>query len=146
MLRTVTDLQSNTDRYLKQAEESGDTEPALSLLIAYLKNYGNVADAFNSRLADLPGIYRRDILHAVPKAIEQDRTYVVITPTAEAEAFTLPQGMSFPAGQNAAGGRPDLPHGEKSYLPHAMHEVNAVYASVKRGFPDYTSNPFRSRI
>ena len=37
MLRTVTDLQSNTDRYLKQAEESGDTEPALSLLIAYLK-------------------------------------------------------------------------------------------------------------
>lgn len=92
MLRTVTDLQSNADRYLKQAEESGDTEPALSLLIAYLKNYGNVADAFNSRLADLPGIYRRDILHAVPKAIEQDRTYVVITPTAEAEAFNLPQG------------------------------------------------------
>ena len=73
----------------------------MSLLIAYLKNYGNVANTFNGRLADLPGIYRRDILHAVPKTIKQDRTYVVITPTAE--AFTLPQGMSFPAGQNTAG-------------------------------------------
>ena len=44
MLRTLTDLQSNADRYLNQTEESGDTEPALSLLIAYLKNYGNVAN------------------------------------------------------------------------------------------------------
>ena len=138
MLRTVTDLQSNADRYLKQAEESGDTEPALSLLIAYLKNYGNVADAFNSRLADLPGIYRRDILHAVPKAIEQDRTYVVITPTAEAEAFNPPQGMSFPAGQNAAGEDLIYRTEKEAYIcPMQCTEVNAVYASVKEAFGLY---------
>lgn len=136
MLRTLTDLQSNADRYLNQTEESGDTEPALSLLITYLKNYGNVANTFNGRLADLPDIYRRDILHAVPKTIKQDRTYVVITPTAE--AFTLPQGMSFPAGQNTAG--EDLIHRteKEAYIsPMQCAEVNAVYASGKEAFGLY---------
>lgn len=37
MLRTVTAIQKQADRYTKQAEESGDTEPALALLLAYLK-------------------------------------------------------------------------------------------------------------
>ena len=136
MLRTLTDLQSNADHYLNQTEESGDTEPALSLLIAYLKNYGNVANTFNGRLADLPDIYRRDILHAVPKTIKQDRTYVVITPTAE--AFTLPQGASFPAGQNAAGEDLIYQTEQEAYIsPMQCAEVNAVYASEKDTFGLY---------
>ena len=67
MLRTVTAIQKQADRYTKQAEESGDTEPALALLLAYLKNYGGITDTFNHRLASLPGIYLREILHAEPK-------------------------------------------------------------------------------
>ena len=44
MLCTVTAIQKQADRYTKQAEESGDTEPALALLLAYLKNYDYTAN------------------------------------------------------------------------------------------------------
>ena len=98
MLRTVTAIQKQADRYTKQAEESGDTEPALALLLAYLKNYGGITDTFNHRLASLPGIYLREILHAEPKAAEPDNAYAVITSKEEAEGFTLEAGTAFPAG------------------------------------------------
>jgi len=40
MLRTVTAIQENVDYYLNQIKDSGDMNPALSLFIVYLKNYG----------------------------------------------------------------------------------------------------------
>ena len=81
MLRTVTAIQENVDYYLNQIKDSGDMNPALSLLIVYLKNYGSIAEAFNRRLATLPELYRKDILHAVPQDAVQDSVYVIITPT-----------------------------------------------------------------
>ena len=79
MLRTVTAIQENVDYYLNQIKDSGDMNPALSLLIVYLKNYGSIAEAFNRRLATLPELYRKDILHAVPQDAVQDSVYVTIT-------------------------------------------------------------------
>ncbi|EKN07522.1 hypothetical protein [uncultured Parabacteroides sp.] len=99
MLRTVTAIQENIGRYQRQAEESGDTEPALTLLIAYLKNYSGIAEAFNSRFSSLPELYLHDILHAKPKAAEPDNAYVVVTPTDRTQGFILPQGSTFPAGE-----------------------------------------------
>ena len=61
MLRTVTAIQENVDYYLNQIKDSGDMNPALSLLIVYLKNYGSIAEAFNRRLATLPELYRKDM-------------------------------------------------------------------------------------
>ena len=49
--------------------------PALSLFIVYLKNYGSIAEAFNRRLATLPELYRKDILHAAPQDAVQDNVY-----------------------------------------------------------------------
>lgn len=97
MFRTVSTIQEESDRYRQQAEESGDTEPSLALLIAYLKNYAGIAGAFNHSLASLPELYLKDILHAEPKAAEPDNTYVVITPTETAGGFTLEKGTAFPA-------------------------------------------------
>lgn len=37
MFRTVSAIREDIDRYRRQAEESGDTEPSLALLLAYLK-------------------------------------------------------------------------------------------------------------
>lgn len=103
MLRTVTAIQDNIGIYLQQAEDSGDMNPALSLLIVYLKNYGSIAEVFNRRLATLPELYRKDILHAVPQDAVQDNVYVIITPTEGIGGFTLPKDEPFPAGQNATG-------------------------------------------
>ena len=99
MFRTVSAIREESDRYLRQAEESGDTEPSLALLIAYLKNYAGIAETFNHRLASLPELYLKDILHAEPKTAEPDNTYVVITPTKTSGGFTLEKGTAFPAGE-----------------------------------------------
>ena len=105
MLHTVTAIQKNADSYLRQATDSGDTEPALALLIAYLKNYAGIAEAFNRRLVSLPELYRKEVLHAEPAEALPDNTYLVITPAPSdspmrgREGFTLAEGTAFAAGE-----------------------------------------------
>lgn len=123
MFRTVSAIQEESDRYLRQAEESGDTEPSLALLVAYLKNYAGIAKAFNRRLASLPGLYLKEILHAQPKAAEPDNAYVVITPTETAGGFTLAEGTAFPAGEELT-----YRTGKEEYIsPVYCTEVHAIH-------------------
>lgn len=106
MLHTVTAIRKNADSYLRQAADSGDTEPALALLIAYLKNYAGIAETFNRRLASLPELYRKEVLHARPAEAVPDNTYLVITPAPSdspmrgREGFTLKEGTAFAAGDD----------------------------------------------
>ena len=107
MLHTVTTIQKNADSYLRQAADSGDTEPALALLIAYLKNYAGIAETFNRRLASLPELYRKEILHAQPAEAVPDNVYLIVTPAAPSdspmrgrEGFTLKEGTAFAAGDD----------------------------------------------
>lgn len=105
MLHTVTAIHKKADSYLRQAADSGDTEPALALLIAYLKNYAGIADAFNRRLASLPELYRKEVLHARPAEAVPDNTYLVITPALSdslvrgRDGFTLKEETAFAAGE-----------------------------------------------
>lgn len=106
MLHTVTAIQKNADNYLRQAADSGDTEPALALLIAFLKNYAGIAESFNNRFASLPELYRKEVLHARPAETVPDNTYLVITPAPSdspmrgIEGFTLKEGTAFAAGDD----------------------------------------------
>lgn len=99
MYRAVSAIQEESGRYRLQAEADGDTEPSLALLIAYLKNYSGIVEAFNRRLASLPGLYMKEVLHAMPQAAVPDNAYVVITPAETAGGFTLEKGTAFPAGE-----------------------------------------------
>lgn len=123
MFRTVSAIQEESDRYLRQAEESGDTEPSFALLIAYLKNYAGIAKAFNHRLASLPELYLKEILHAEPKAAEPDNAYVIITPTETAGGFTLAEGTAFPAGEEMTyrTGKPEYISPVRCTEVHAIH-------------------------
>ena len=128
MLRTVAAIQENADYYLNQIKDSGDIDPALSLLVVYLKNYGSIAEAFNRRLATLPELYRKDILHAVPQDAVQDNVYVIITPTEGIGGFTLPKDEPFPAGQNATGEELIYRTEKKEYIsPIQCVEADALY-------------------
>lgn len=123
MFRTVSAIQEESDRYRRQAEESGDTEPSLALLLAYLKNYAGIADAFNSRLVLLPELYLKDILHAELKAAEPDNTYVVIALKETAGGFTLEKGTAFPAGEETV-----YRTGNSEYIsPVRCTEVHAIH-------------------
>ena len=106
MLHTVAAIQKNADNYLRQVEDSGDTEPALALLIAYLKNYAGIAETFNRRLASLLELYRKEVLHAKTAETVPDNTYLVITPAAPSGStmrgrggFTLAESTAYTAGE-----------------------------------------------
>lgn len=100
MLHTVTAIQKNIDTYLRQAAGSGDTEPALALLIAYLNNYAGIAEAFNHRFASLPELYCKEMLHAQPDKAILDEAYLVVSPSGMGKnGFTLEKGTAFTAGE-----------------------------------------------
>ena len=123
MLRTVTAIQENADRYWQQAADSGDTEPALALLVAYLNNYASIADAFNRRFASLPELYRREVLHARPAEAVPDNAYLVITPAGK--GFTLKEGTAFSAGEDLI-----YKTTQEEYIsPMRCVEVNAIRLS-----------------
>lgn len=125
MLQTVKSIQTHADYYLQQIETSGEVDASLSLLIAYLKNYCRMAQSFNHRLAQLPSLYRNEILHIKPGAVVQDNTYIVVRPTAKC---TLTAGQPFPAGQNAEG--EDLIYlttRDESVSPLQCVEADALY-------------------
>lgn len=142
MFRTVSAIQEESDCYRRQAEESGDTEPSLALLLAYLKNYAGIAGAFNHRLASLPELYLKDILHAQPKAAEPNNTYVVIAPTETAGGFTLEKGTAFPAGEETVyrTGNPEYISPTRCTEVHAIHlQGETLYKSPL--LPDGETQP-----
>lgn len=100
MLHTVTAIKKNTDSYLRQAADSGDTEPTLALLIAYLKNYAGITETFNRLLASLPKHYGKETLHVLPAKAIPNNTYLVISPSDTGRnGFTLEKGTAFAAGE-----------------------------------------------
>ena len=140
ILRTLRTIQELYDFYLAQIENSGNMDAALSLLLAYLRNYGGIARTFNHRFATLPELYFRDILHAVPRAATPDSTYIVVTPMEDIPGFTLPAQQSFPAGQNTAGEELFYQTMRSEYItPMQCVEANAVYISRKEGKENTTA-------
>lgn len=133
-ISTIRTIQEYFDYYLAQIEDSGDMDGALSLLLAYLRNYGSIAQTFNNRFASLPGLYLRDILHAVPRGVTQDSTYIIITPPEDAPGYTMPAGQSFSAGQTAAGEELIYQALRQEYItPMQCAEANAVFVDRKNG-------------
>lgn len=132
MLRTMNFIQENTDNYLRKVEESGNTDAALSLLVAYLKNYDYIAKAFNSKIVALLEFYHWNILHTVRQGETQDNTYIVITPTEKSGHFTLPEGQLFFAGQNTVGEDLIYQIERIEYIsPILCAEMNAIYLTKK---------------
>ena len=100
MLHTVAAIQENADDYLQQIESSGDMEPALALLVTFLKNYAGIADAFNRRYASLPELYCKEVLHALPAKAIPGKAYLIISPSDTGrKGFTLKNGTAFAAGE-----------------------------------------------
>lgn len=133
-LHTIRSIQEHFNYYLAQIENDGNMDGALSLLLAYLRNYGDITQTFNRRFATLPELYLRDILHAVPQGTVQDNTYIVVTPAENTAGFTLPAQQAFPAGQNTAGEDLLYQTVRNEYItPMQCAEANAVYIERKNG-------------
>ncbi len=114
MLHTIITIQANADDYLQQIENSGDMEPALALLVTYIKNYAGIAETFNHRFASLPELYSKEALHVLPAKAIPDKAYLVISPSdTEIEGFTLENETAFAAGEELI-----YKTNQKEYISH----------------------------
>jgi hypothetical protein len=124
MLRTVTGIQENVDYYLNLIKDSGVMNPALSLLIVYLKNYGSIAEAFTRRLATLPELYRKDILHAAPQEAVQDTSMSLSHPQKVSEVLPCLRMSHSP---------PDkMPQEKNLFIGLKKKNISAPYSVWKR--------------
>lgn len=131
-LHTIRSIQEHFDYYLGQIENDGNMDGALSLLLTYLRNYGDITRTFNRRFATLPELYLRDILHAIPLGTVQDNAYIIVNPAENTAGFTLPAQQAFPAGQNTAGEDLLYQTVRNEYItPMQCAEANAIF--IERG-------------
>ena len=100
MLQTLIGIQNDFPEYIKKIEECRDTDPAIALLISYIRNYCKVAEQFNSSISALPELYRKEILPPLPQETSHDYAYLIVTPKEDADDFVLPKGTLFAAGEN----------------------------------------------
>lgn len=134
LFHAVNDIYNHIEPYLEQIEESCDMDGTLSLLIAYLRNYEGVTQNFNCKLATLPELYRREILHVMPQGITQDNTYIGITPAEGTKGGILSKGQPSSAGQNVPGEYLIYRTKCAEYIsPMQCAEMNAVYFIKKDG-------------
>lgn len=103
MIDGMKNICKNSDRYVKMIESGGNMDAALSLLLTYVRNYCTVVDVFNRKINGLPVYYRREILQTVPEVTQQDKTYLIIKPTVEADSFSLHTETAFLAGSKEDG-------------------------------------------
>lgn len=100
MLHAVTTIRENAGRYTVRAASGSDIEPSLALLLAHIRNYTDIVEAFNRRLAALPELYRKDILHTTPRTATPGKAYVTVTSAEGMGGFTLKAGTAFAAGED----------------------------------------------
>lgn len=100
MLHTIIGIQEYFQVYLKKIEECGDTDPAIGLLVSYIRNYCKVAEQFNVSMSALPELYRKDILQPLPQEESADYAYLIVTPNEDVDDFVLSKGTLFAAGES----------------------------------------------
>lgn len=62
LLASIRLLQSKKETYREEIYSSGNMDPSLALLVAFLHNYKEIVVSFNKRWQSLPMFYLRDIL------------------------------------------------------------------------------------
>jgi hypothetical protein len=69
MLGAIKQINEKYSEYIDKIENSGFVEPAISLTIAFLKNYSTVVNVFNQRFKELPNFYLSKIVGAVKRDV-----------------------------------------------------------------------------
>ena len=135
MLGAVSDIQSKFDYYMQQIESSGDMDASQVLLLTFVRSYCRIVKQFNDKFAELPNLYRREILKAAPKEAVQDSTFVVVNPNKDVtrKTFSLPTGTRFNAGENADGTPLYYSLTEKSYIvPTSIKSARALFPQGRK--------------
>ena len=92
LLRILRNLQNKREIYIQEIAKSGETDPSLAVLIAFLKNYQYLVDQFNKRWEAYPLFYVNQILKESPqKAIIPSAWFIAVKNNTARQA-QLPKG------------------------------------------------------
>lgn len=87
LLRFIRNLQNKHEIYVREIAESGNTDPSLAVLIAFLKNYQYLVNQFNIRWQAYPLFYVEQILNgSARKAIIPSAWFIAVKNEASRQA------------------------------------------------------------
>lgn len=97
LLAGIRRVQDNYEKYLEEIEKQGRMDPALALLLVFVRNLGRVAGRFNDRWQGLADLYLEQVLHARPRGVQPDRVWLAFDKDAGTEDVVLKKGTGFMA-------------------------------------------------
>lgn len=102
-LHTVEMLRERSGEYIGRLENCGEVDPALAVLVIFLKNYSYLAAGFNARFQGLPAFYFKDILKSCLRSSRPDRTWVVPEKVPGVEPVLIPAQTRFVTAKEGEG-------------------------------------------
>lgn len=105
LLASIRLLQNKSEAYRNEIYASGRMDPSLSVIVAFLHNYREIAAAFNVRWQSLPMLYLHDILKVSPRKRLSGSTWFAFGKSAVDARVVIPAGTRFalPSGGSARG-------------------------------------------
>lgn len=92
LLRILRNLQNKREIYIQEIAKSGETDPSLAVLIAFLKNYQYLVDQFNKRWEAYPLFYVNQILKESPQKAIIPSAWFIAVKNNTAQQAQLPKG------------------------------------------------------
>lgn len=97
LLEGIRRLQVNDKAYLDAIEIKGQMDPALALLLVFVRNFGKIAARFNDRWSGLADLYLEKVLHVRPRGVVPDRVWLSLNRVAGKEDVMVKKGTAFMA-------------------------------------------------
>lgn len=105
LLGAIRMLQQNAATYREEVCTSGMVDPSLAVMVAFLKNYEEIAKRFNSRWQELPWFYLAQMLKATTHPEVSGKVWLAIDKSPAISEFQIPINTYFPLNglENALG-------------------------------------------
>lgn len=126
MLDTIGEIRNRSGNYMDRIFACGELEPALVVLVIFLKNYATRMAVFNRRLGRLPIFYIQEILKGHPQQALPDHTWIVLNKTPETDSVIVPAGTGFVGGTNEDGS--DLRYLSVEQMVVADMQLDEIYS------------------
>lgn len=95
----IRDIQNQSELYFHDIEVTGEVDPSVAILIAFIKNYRKVVSKYNKRWEQLPEYYLDKILHVTPRCFLPWTTWLVLEMEENTDTVHIPAHTAFIAGK-----------------------------------------------
>lgn len=103
LLISIEKINEKRVSYIERLDQCGDMDPAMAVMVTFLRNYGGLIQQFNARWTRWVDYYLNEILKTRKKKAIEDKTWLSVVRAQDGLPLMLPKGTSFAGGQNKDG-------------------------------------------